>query len=92
MTLLESNMNMSDQNAIMSIFNKRKADTMSANVYSIESLLVGKIYRSKTLTGEIISAEKHPACIHYTDAEAYLVEVRNSNGFGYKFRTVAVSN
>ena len=92
---------MSDQNAIMSIFNKRKADTMSANVYSIESLLIGKIYRSKTLTGEIISAEKHPACIHYDGAEAYLVEVRpsystssgKSRWFGKTtYRTVAVAN
>jgi len=63
---------------------------MSANVYSIPSLLIGKTYRSKTLTGEIISAEKHPACIHYDNAEAYLVEVRNSLG-GYAYRTLAVN-
>jgi len=31
---------------------------MSANVYSIENLLVGKTYHSRTLTGEIIDAEK----------------------------------
>ena len=31
---------------------------MSANVYTIENLLVGKTYRSKSVTGEIISAEK----------------------------------
>ena len=64
---------------------------MSANVYSVENLLVGKTYRSATLTGEIISAEKHPACIHYADAEAYLVEVRKPMG-GYAYRTVAVNN
>jgi len=62
---------------------------MSANIYTIESLLVGKMYRSKTLTGEIISAEKHPACVWYENAEAYLVEVRNQNG-GYSYRTLAV--
>ena len=62
---------------------------MSANIYTIESLLVGKMYRSKTLTGEIISAEKHPACVCYENAEAYLVEVRNQNG-GYSYRTLAV--
>jgi hypothetical protein len=62
---------------------------MSANVYTIESLLIGKTYRSRTLTGEIISAEKHPACVHYDNAEAYLVEVRNQNG-GYTYRTLAV--
>ena len=62
---------------------------MSSNIYTIESLLVGKMYRSKTLTGEIISAEKHPACVWYENAEAYLVEVRNQNG-GYAYRTLAV--
>ena len=62
---------------------------MSANIYSIENLLVGKIYRSKTLTGEIISAEKHPHAVWYDNAEAYLVEVRNQNG-GYTYRTLAV--
>ena len=62
---------------------------MSANVYTIEDLLIGKTYRSRTLTGEIISAETHPACIHYDGAEAYRVEVRNSNG-GYTYRSVAV--
>lgn len=62
---------------------------MSANVYSIESLLVGKLYKSKTLTGEIISAEKHPQAVWYQDCESYLVEIRNQNG-GYTFRTIAV--
>ena len=62
---------------------------MSANVYTIESLLVGTLYNSRTLTGEIISAEKQPACIHYDGAEAYLVEVRKPYG-GYAFRTIAV--
>ena len=63
---------------------------MSANIYTIESLLVGKTYRSKTLTGEIISAEKHPAPVWYDNAEAYLVEVRDSVKGGYTYRTLAV--
>jgi hypothetical protein len=62
---------------------------MSANVYTIENLLVGKLYKSKTLTGEIISAEPHPKAVWYQDCESYLVEIRNQNG-GYTFRTVAV--
>jgi len=62
---------------------------MSANVYTIQDLLVGKTYRSNTLTGEIISAESHPKAVWYEGAEAYLVEVRNANG-GYSHRTVAV--
>jgi len=64
---------------------------MSANVYSIENLLVGKTYRSKTLTGEIVSAEKHPHAVWYENAEAYLVEVRNPNSLRNSFRTIAVS-
>ena len=62
---------------------------MSANVYTIENLLVGKTYRSNSLTGEIISAEKHPSAVWYQDCESYLVEVRNQNG-GYTYRTLAV--
>jgi hypothetical protein len=62
---------------------------MSANVYTIENLLVGKTYRSNSLTGEIISAEKHPSAVWYQDCESYLVEVRNQNG-GYAYRTLAV--
>jgi hypothetical protein len=49
---------------------------MSANVYTIEELLIGKIYRSNSVEGEIISAEVHPACLHYDGAEAYRVQVR----------------
>jgi hypothetical protein len=62
---------------------------MSANVYSIENLLVGKTYRSNSLTGEIISAEPHPKAVWYEGCDSYLVEIRNANG-GYSYRTVAV--
>ena len=65
---------------------------MSANLYTIESLLVGKTYRSKSLNGEIVSAEKHPACVWYENAEAYLVEIRPANGFKNTYRSIAVSN
>ena len=63
---------------------------MSANVYSIESLLVGTTYRSATLRGEIISAEKDTRAVWYGEnCESYLVEIRNENG-GYAWRTLAV--
>ncbi len=62
---------------------------MSANVYTIENLLVGKLYNSKTLTGEIVSAEPHPHAVWYDGCEAYRVEVRKSTG-GYTYRSVAV--
>ena len=69
---------------------------MSANVYSIEDLLVGKTYRSKTLTGEILSAEKHPNAVWYQDCEAYLVQVRPHYSIPLKlkdtYRTIAVAN
>jgi len=39
---------------------RKEGDNMSANVYTVENLLVGKTYNSSTLKGEIISAEKHP--------------------------------
>jgi hypothetical protein len=64
---------------------------MSANLYSIESLLVGKAYRSQSLEGIIQSAEKHPSCVWYENAEAYLVRVRPTHGLKDQYRTIAVS-
>lgn len=65
---------------------------MSANVYTVQSLLIGKDYKSKTLQGEIISAEPHPKAVWYEGCESYLVEVRSYNlGLSkYSYRTVAV--
>jgi hypothetical protein len=63
---------------------------MSANVYSVESLLVGKTYNSRTLTGEILSAEKHPHAVWYEGCESYLVEVKNPKSIKSTYRTVAV--
>jgi hypothetical protein len=62
---------------------------MSANVYTIEDLLIGKTYHSRSITGEIISAETHPKAVWYDGAEAYLVEIRKPNG-GYTYRSIAV--
>jgi hypothetical protein len=68
---------------------------MSANVYNVQSLLVGKEYISKTMRGEIISAELHPKAVWYQGAEAYLVEIAPYSGYnnwGRKtYRTIAVS-
>jgi hypothetical protein len=63
---------------------------MSANLYSIESLLIGKAYRSRSLEGIIQSAEKHPSAVWYENAEAYLVRVRPTHGLSDKYRTIAV--
>jgi hypothetical protein len=63
---------------------------MSANLYNIESLLIGKTYRSRSVSGEIVSAEKHPQAVWYEGADAYLVQIRKEHG-GYTYRSVAVA-
>jgi len=60
-----------------------------ANLYTIENLLIGKTYRSNSLVGEIIDAEKRNDSVYYSDAEAYLVRVRGEGG-RYTYRTIAV--
>lgn len=58
---------------------------MSANIYRVEDLLIGTFYRSSTIKGVIISAEKDERCVWYPDATSYLVEIE-----GGQWRTVAV--
>jgi len=63
---------------------------MSAIVYSIENLLIGKRYRSNSVEGEIIDVEPHKtAC--YLNAEAFLARIRKDGG-GYTYRTIAVKD
>jgi hypothetical protein len=62
---------------------------MSANVYNVESLLVGKMYYSNSVKGEIISAEKNDD-VWYSGADTYKVQVRPSNSFKDTYRYVAV--
>ena len=81
---------LSVQNAIMEYNQKERGDTMSANVYSVQSLLVGTNYNSRTLQGEIISAEPHPKAVWYEGCDSYLVEVKPNSGYGTTYRTVAV--
>jgi hypothetical protein len=64
---------------------------MSANIYSIESLLVGKYYRSGSTRGEIIHAEKDNRAVWYDGCESYLVEIRPEHGIKNIWRTLAVS-
>lgn len=63
---------------------------MAANLYSIESLLIGKTYRSRSLEGEILDAEKR-SDIYYANAEAYRVRIRPTHGFSDRYRYIAVS-
>jgi hypothetical protein len=60
------------------ISTKRKKVVNMANLYSIETLLEGKLYRSQKrrgLEGLIQFAEKR-SDVYYENAEAYLVRVR----------------
>lgn len=63
---------------------------MSANVYTVQSLLVGTDYQSRTLTGKIVSAQPHPKAVWYEGCESYLVEVRPTYGLRNQYRTIAV--
>jgi hypothetical protein len=69
---------------------KERGDTMSANVYSISNLLVGTRYISKSVRGEIVSAEEHPHAVFYEGCETYLVEIKPQYGSKNIYRTVAV--
>ena len=62
---------------------------MSANVYSVENLLIGKMYYSRTLRGEIIDAEKTNT-VWYSDCDTYLVKVRQLNSYNDTYRYLAV--
>lgn len=62
---------------------------MSANVYSIEHLLIGKAYRSRSIEGIIEDAEPR-SDVWYEGADAYLVRVRPTNGKRDEYRTLAV--
>jgi hypothetical protein len=62
---------------------------MSANVYTVESLLVGKTYYSNSVTGEIISAEKDNS-VWYSDSDTYKVEIIPTNSIKRTYRYLAV--
>ena len=64
---------------------------MATKLYTIESLLVGKNYRSNSrhFSGEIVSAEPRPEIWYGEKTEAFLIEIR-TGGFRNKFATVAV--
>jgi hypothetical protein len=62
---------------------------MSANVYSVANLLVGKMYYSRSVSGEIIDAEKTDK-VWYADCDSYRIQVRAQNTFRDTYRYVAV--
>ena len=64
---------------------------MATKLYTIENLLVGKNYRSRSrhFEGEIVSATPRPAIWYGDNTEAYLIEV-NAKGLRNQFATIAV--
>jgi hypothetical protein len=62
---------------------------MSANIYSIQSILIGKAYRSRSIVGIIEDAEPRPN-VWYEGADAYAVRVRPTIGRD-EWRTLAVA-
>jgi hypothetical protein len=64
---------------------------MATKLYTIENLLVGKTYRSRSrhFEGEIVSATPRPEIWYGENTEAYLVEI-NTRGLRNKFATIAV--
>jgi hypothetical protein len=64
---------------------------MATKLYTIENLLVGKTYnsRSRHFEGVIVSATPRPAIWYGDNTEAYLIEV-NAKGLRNKFATIAV--
>jgi len=64
---------------------------MATKLYTIENLLVGKTYksRSRNFEGEIVSAEKREGIWYGENTEAYLIEI-NTRSLRNKFATIAV--
>jgi hypothetical protein len=62
---------------------------MSVNIYSVESLLVGKMYYSNSVRGEIVSAEKN-GDVWYSGADTYKVQISPTNSIKDTYRYVAV--
>ena len=61
-----------------------------SNLYSIESILIGKAYRSRSIVGIIEDAEPRHN-VYYADADAYAVRVRPIDGGLDEWRTLAVA-
>ena len=65
---------------------------MATKLYTIESLLVGKNYRSRNryFEGEIVSAEKRDGVWYGENTEAYLIGVNAKGKISTQYATIAV--
>jgi hypothetical protein len=70
---------------------KKEGCLMATKLYTIEGLLIGKTYRSRTrhFEGEIVSAEKRDGVWYGDNTDAYLIEI-NTRTLRNKFATIAV--
>jgi hypothetical protein len=64
---------------------------MATKLYTIENLLVGKIYtsRNRNFEGEIVSARPRTEIWYGDNTEAYLIEI-NTRSLRNKFATIAI--
>jgi hypothetical protein len=71
---------------------KERGWQMSALTYTIDTLLVGKHYRSRQRhdEGTILHAEKREAIWYGENLDAYAIEVRSTRGIKNFWATVAV--
>jgi hypothetical protein len=65
---------------------------MATKLYTIEDLLIGKTYRSRSrfFEGEIISAEKRDGVWYGENTEAYLIGINAKGSIRNKYATIAV--
>jgi hypothetical protein len=65
---------------------------MATKLYTIEDLLIGKTYRSRSrfFEGEIISAEKREGIWYGDNTEAYLIGVNAKGKLSTQYATIAV--
>jgi hypothetical protein len=65
---------------------------MATKLYTIESLLVGKHYRSRNrfFSGEIVHAEKREGIWYGDNTEAYLITIRPKGSMSDRYATIAV--
>jgi hypothetical protein len=65
---------------------------MATKLYTIESLLVGKNYRSRNrhFEGEIVSAEKRDGIWYGENTEAYLIGINAKGRLSTQYATIAV--
>ena len=65
---------------------------MATKLYTIQDLLIGKSYRSRTrhFEGEITHAEKREGIWYGDNTEAYLITINSPSRLSDRYATIAV--